>query len=165
VRKQGCRGSTSTAERVDCPAHAAREGRSAFVSAKHRRAYPLAQLPADMRTDIARAVAAETPPEKWKLIGAKDSPRPLAAIPSRAYYEWYWQRGRRAPDEKREKTPRDLREHVIARDGHICGICGRPVAPDNVHIDHIKPLCRGGVTVLGNLRVTHSKCNLRKGGR
>jgi 5-methylcytosine-specific restriction endonuclease McrA len=34
-----------------------------------------------------------------------------------------------------------------------------------VHIDHIFPLVLGGETTLGNLRVTHSICNIRKGAR
>ncbi|HXI18981.1 MAG TPA: HNH endonuclease signature motif containing protein [Chloroflexota bacterium] len=68
-------------------------------------------------------------------------------------------------------TPEWLREHlrlrplVIERDGYVCGICGGAVAADDVSIDHIHPRSKGGPTMMGNLRVTHSRCNSRKGNR
>ena len=58
---------------------------------------------------------------------------------------------------------RSLRASVIRRDGNICRICSEPVAQNDVHVDHIVPICRGGRSVLENLRVTHARCNLRKG--
>ncbi len=58
-----------------------------------------------------------------------------------------------------------LRLIVISRDGLVCGICGGEVAPDDVHIDHIQPVSRGGSNDLDNLQVTHSVCNKRKGNR
>ena len=68
-------------------------------------------------------------------------------------------------------TPEWLKEHrrlrplVIARDGLVCGICGGDVLADDVSIDHIYPQSRGGATTMGNLRVTHRRCNARKGNR
>lgn len=58
-----------------------------------------------------------------------------------------------------------LRMAVIARDGLICGICRGRVHEWDVHIDHIVPVSRGGMSIMSNLRVTHSKCNLRKAVR
>lgn len=58
---------------------------------------------------------------------------------------------------------RELRQRVIARDGLICGLCGQPVAADDVDIDHIIPRSLGGPTTLDNLRVTHSHCNRSRG--
>lgn len=58
-----------------------------------------------------------------------------------------------------------LRDQVVERDGLVCGICAGPVAPDDVHIDHVEPWAMGGETTLNNLRVTHSRCNLARGAR
>lgn len=66
-------------------------------------------------------------------------------------------------------TPAWLKEHnrlrplVIARDGYVCGICGLPVPRGDVSIDHIYPRSKGGPTTMANLRVTHRRCNSRKG--
>lgn len=67
-------------------------------------------------------------------------------------------------------TPRDqarargnLREAVIHRDRGICQICGQPVPHGTGHVDHITPRADGGSTEPTNLRLTHARCNLRKG--
>lgn len=66
-------------------------------------------------------------------------------------------------ERNRERAKVDaLRDAVLARDGYICGICGGTVDPSDVHIDHIYPIHRGGKSVLLNLRVTHSRCNLTR---
>ena len=56
-----------------------------------------------------------------------------------------------------------LRRLVIERDGYVCRLCGGPVEPSDVHLDHILPVVRGGRDCESNLQVTHSRCNLRKG--
>ena len=61
----------------------------------------------------------------------------------------------RFPPASRSPIPPRLRAEVIARDGYLCGICGADVPLEDVHLDHIKPLSRGGPTNLTNLRVTH----------
>jgi hypothetical protein len=53
----------------------------------------------------------------------------------------------------------EQRKRILARDGLKCGICGGEVAEDDVHIDHILPISKGGKTEDSNLRVTHSGCN------
>ena len=58
-----------------------------------------------------------------------------------------------------------MRQKVIQRDGYICGICGGEVAPEDIHIDHVEPVIKGGDSHFLNLRVTHSRCNLRKGAK
>lgn len=42
-----------------------------------------------------------------------------------------------------------------------CYLCGLPLT-DDVHIDHVVPLSRGGAHSMENLRPTHPACNLRK---
>jgi len=58
-----------------------------------------------------------------------------------------------------------VRRLVIDRDGYVCGLCGKTVEPNDVHIDHIRPRARGGTDDVWNLQVAHSLCNMRKGAR
>lgn len=68
-------------------------------------------------------------------------------------------------DHRKQSISWGLRNAVIERDGHICGICSGPVRWTDVHIDHIKPELYGGETTMDNLQVTHSSCNKSKGAR
>lgn len=123
------------------------------------RAMPLCELPAEMQSRIADAVAAEKPPASSIDLGR-------AVIPSRAWFEWHWARGIFPTGSMRERGVKHrLRVQVIARDGLTCGLCGGEVEPDDVHIDHIHPRSLGGSDDLDNLQVSHSLCNMRKGNR
>jgi hypothetical protein len=53
---------------------------------------------------------------------------------------------------------KELRLRILARDGHLCQVCGRPAT----HVDHIQPRSHGGRSVPENLRATCQKCNLLK---
>lgn len=124
-----------------------------------REVYPLEKLPAEKQAEIARLVAQPTPPPKYIRIAGG-----MAEIQSRAWFEWYLQRGI-DPDRIREKIPAWMRDTVIHRDGHVCHICGGDVPEDDVHLDHVHPVSLGGRNELDNLRVAHSRCNMRKGAR
>lgn len=67
--------------------------------------------------------------------------------------------------EKRRSISHSLRAAVIRRDGLHCYLCNRAVIPEQVHIDHVIPVARGGQTNIDNLAVTHSHCNLAKSDR
>lgn len=56
-----------------------------------------------------------------------------------------------------------LRYQILKRDGFRCTICGRR-AQDGVtlHVDHIKPVSKGGLTTPSNLRTLCNECNLGK---
>lgn len=64
--------------------------------------------------------------------------------------------------ERQQLTP-SLRYDIMKRDGFRCTICGR-TAEDGVklHVDHIKPVSKGGLTVPENLRTLCQDCNLGK---
>lgn len=64
---------------------------------------------------------------------------------------------------ERSKMSDSLRYDVLKRDGFKCRICGVS-ASDGVklHVDHIKPISKGGKTELNNLRTLCSACNLGK---
>lgn len=63
--------------------------------------------------------------------------------------------------ERRKMTPA-MREIVFERDGRICRVCA---ATENLHIDHVVPIARGGLTELDNLAVLCGPCNLSKSTR
>lgn len=118
---------------------------------------PLAMFPEEDRLAILEAIKQPTPPEKWIDFG-------VAKIESRAWYEWHWARGI-DPDRRRTSLTPAVRAAVIDRDGYVCDICGGDVEPDDVHIDHVWPVSRGGTSALNNLQVTHSRCNIVKGAQ
>jgi len=60
----------------------------------------------------------------------------------------------------RTPIPRELRDAVLARDGHACRYCGRRAA--HLSIDHVYPVARGGETTLDNLVAACDQCNSRK---
>lgn len=55
------------------------------------------------------------------------------------------------------------RQIVWQRDEGVCHICGQPADPVNWHLDHIIPLCAGGVEAYWNVAVSHPRCNDSKG--
>jgi len=60
---------------------------------------------------------------------------------------------------------RRLTMQVLIRDKGVCQLCKRVATADGLeyHIDHITPWIKGGPTVLSNLQLLCSKCNLLKG--
>jgi hypothetical protein len=53
----------------------------------------------------------------------------------------------------------EMTKKVFQRDEHKCKYCG---SIDNLEIDHIKPLARGGSNDLDNLQILCGPCNRRK---
>lgn len=47
---------------------------------------------------------------------------------------------------------------------HRCYLCG-DLLDSTIHWDHVKPLAAGGPNILANIRPTHGKCNMSKGGK
>lgn len=56
--------------------------------------------------------------------------------------------------------PVRLRQAILERDGHQCIRCD---CASPLHIDHITPVAKGGLTVVENLQVLCATCNLSKG--
>lgn len=54
------------------------------------------------------------------------------------------------------------RSEIIERDRSTCYLCGQRCEPNDIHLDHVIPLSRGGSHTAANLRVTHGQCNIRK---
>lgn len=54
---------------------------------------------------------------------------------------------------------------ILKRDGYWCYLCEQDVAPKDVSYDHVIPLSKGGPHSMDNIRITHWKCNHKKGNR
>lgn len=52
---------------------------------------------------------------------------------------------------------------VYLRDKGRCHICGGHVTFEEMSLDHVVPLVRGGGHLFENVRVSHLVCNIRKG--
>lgn len=63
----------------------------------------------------------------------------------------------------KERIPLNLRRAVIDRDGLRCVYCDEDLVDKEIHLDHVIPESRGGLTTMTNLQVTCRKCNLAKG--
>jgi 5-methylcytosine-specific restriction endonuclease McrA len=64
---------------------------------------------------------------------------------------------------KKDRIPLNLRRQVVERDGLRCVYCDEDLTNAEVHLDHVIPESKGGLTVYSNLQVTCRKCNLSKG--
>ena len=67
-----------------------------------------------------------------------------------------------------QRRLRRLLPYLIARNGNLCGLCGRSLPPSigpGVHVDHIVPRCKCGSDDPNNLQAVHAACNLRKGSK
>lgn len=70
---------------------------------------------------------------------------------------------RKTAEYQRSLMSESLRYDVLKRDGFRCTLCGR-TAQDGVklHVDHIKPIAKGGKTKMSNLRTLCDECNRGK---
>ena len=57
------------------------------------------------------------------------------------------------------------RRNIFARDENRCQYCGRRFPTNEMSIDHVIPLSRGGKTRWGNVACACTECNKRKGGK
>lgn len=61
------------------------------------------------------------------------------------------------------KKRRKIKEILLKEDGSFCGYCGLRFKPENLTIDHIMPLSKGGKTTVENSNLSCKKCNVLKG--
>lgn len=54
------------------------------------------------------------------------------------------------------------RHEIIDRDHSTCHICGKQCQPENIHLDHVIPLSKGGEHSRANVKVACAPCNIRK---
>jgi len=65
----------------------------------------------------------------------------------------------------RQSIPVSVRTKVLNRDKSTCQLCGSKAPHVTLHIDHIKPVSKGGTNVISNLQVLCDRCNLGKSNR
>lgn len=68
------------------------------------------------------------------------------------------------PKGQRPKISKAKRKRIYIRDKGICAYCGKHLdfKPNGFHIDHIKPLAKGGNNEDKNLTLSCRHCNLCK---
>lgn len=64
---------------------------------------------------------------------------------------------------ERGKVSNKMRFAIYARDGYRCKKCGKKHDGDNLEIDHIYPIAKGGKSTYDNLQTLCRKCNKKKG--
>ena len=81
-----------------------------------------------------------------------------------------WKKGNRFLDNEiwaslcrveRGKVTNKMRFYIYNRDGYRCCKCHRKT--NDLEIDHIWPIAKGGKTTLDNLQTLCHRCNARKG--
>ena len=63
----------------------------------------------------------------------------------------------------RRTIPASMRFRVLKRDKSTCQTCGAKAPEVPLHVDHIIPVAKGGLTEEGNLQILCCDCNLGKG--
>ncbi|MBQ2832395.1 HNH endonuclease [Methanobrevibacter sp.] len=67
---------------------------------------------------------------------------------------------------KRKPISGVVRQNVFMRDNYTCQICGKTIDDGvSLHLDHIKPVSKGGTNEESNLQCLCSQCNLEKHNR
>lgn len=57
------------------------------------------------------------------------------------------------------------RKNIYQRDNYTCQYCGKKCRPEDLNIDHVIPLSRGGKNTWTNVVCSCSVCNHRKGNK
>lgn len=68
-------------------------------------------------------------------------------------------------DNKRKPISKRMRFEVLKRDSFTCQYCGKQPPDVILHIDHIKPVSKGGKNTMLNLVTSCSGCNLGKSNK
>lgn len=61
-------------------------------------------------------------------------------------------------------TLAEWRQILVASKG-VCAYCDEMVGIERLTIEHVKPLCKGGVNSIDNIAAVCKPCNCRKGSR
>lgn len=66
---------------------------------------------------------------------------------------------------ERVKVSNRMRFSIYSRDNYTCRMCHRRFNAENLEIDHIYPIARGGKTTYVNLQTLCKRCNQMKGDK
>lgn len=63
-------------------------------------------------------------------------------------------------------VPQHLRKKLWRERSHTCALCGERIENiSDMHVDHVIPFSKGGLTIESNLQLTHAYCNLQRGNQ
>lgn len=65
--------------------------------------------------------------------------------------------------QRRRHRPRFSKHNLLLRDVYTCQYCATPYTKNNLTLDHVVPLCKGGKTSWTNIVAACGPCNNRKG--
>ena len=65
----------------------------------------------------------------------------------------------------RKSISKGKRMSVYKRDSFICQYCGNRFSVEDLSIDHLIPLAKGGTDIMPNLITSCKKCNNKKGSK
>lgn len=99
-----------------------------------------------------------------------------------SHKKYYLSEKFRSKNRERERIRRAKKNKTVVKDfsevdvlnkhGAVCHICGKDIdlsAPRTsglgLHLDHVIPLVKGGTHTIENVKPSHAKCNVAKGGR
>ena len=69
-------------------------------------------------------------------------------------------------DNRKISLSKDEKIELLKKQNNICPHCGHKLfINDEIHIDHIKPLAKGGKDRFLNLQAMHKLCNLEEGSK
>lgn len=52
---------------------------------------------------------------------------------------------------------------LLAMQSELCALTGRPLTPDNVRMDHVTPVSKGGLNSMDNVQLIVDEANSAKG--
>lgn len=64
---------------------------------------------------------------------------------------------------KRKKYSKNVRKTIYINAGKRCQLCGKKLLLNQITIDHIVPLSRGGADTVDNIQCAYKACNKMKG--
>lgn len=75
---------------------------------------------------------------------------------------WVKNKKQNSTSRRRKRLPKEVRKFVLDKYEHKCCNCKREFPAKYLHVDHIKPLAKGGTNKLENLQLLCVECNLAK---
>lgn len=60
---------------------------------------------------------------------------------------------------------RKIRIRLFEKSQGVCALCGNPMTFEELTIDHIIPVVKGGSSHFNNLQGAHGECNNRRGDK
>ncbi|OQY06385.1 MAG: hypothetical protein B6I28_06360 [Fusobacteriia bacterium 4572_132] len=64
---------------------------------------------------------------------------------------------------ERYEDIKKMKQNFLKNEERICFLCGKPIAENEISVDHIIPKANSGRDVICNYAITHKKCNSIKG--